>query len=219
MEDFPVRGMYASAAELRLEDAIARAEFAQLCANKDAAVQYEAILATLHEAREHPELFLGDAVHHVATDRAEFAERAAIADLAVRLRLSETTIRMQAMRAADLRGRTPTIWAHFRAGDISVGNATVTAELAATLPIEVCAAFEAALIEAARSLPTPRFRDRARRVREKLDPHPLAERHALAREQRRVWFEADRDGMCWLTARACQVVCVSGHRRVVRGRG
>jgi hypothetical protein len=33
-----------------------------------------------------------------------------------------------------------------------------------------------------------------------LDPQSLAERHRRAQEERRVWFEPDRDGMCWLTA-------------------
>ena len=185
---------------MRLEFAIARAEFAQLCVNKDAALQWDAILATLQEAREHPELFLGDALHHVATDGVDFAERAAVADLAVRLRVSENMIRVQAMRAADLRGRAPLVWAWFCEGEVSVGNATVVAEVAATLPFQVCGQFDAAVVEAARTLSTPRFREKARRVREQLHPHTLTERHTAAREERRVWVEADRDGMCWLSA-------------------
>ena len=84
---------------------------------------------------------------------------------------------------------------------VSVGNAAVTAEFAATLPLgAVCVAFDDALRDAARELPTPRFRERVRRIREQLDPQSLTERHHHAREERRVWFEADRDGMCWLTA-------------------
>jgi hypothetical protein len=200
MEELLVRGQYGSPAEMRLEFAIARAEFAQLCVNKDAALQWDAILATLQEAHDHPELFLGDALHHVATDRVEFAERVAIADLAVRLRQTENTIRVQAMRAADLRSRTRSVWAWFCEGEVSLGNATVIAELAATLPVEVCGAFDAALVEAARTLSTPRFREKARRVRDQLNPQSLTERHTLARTARRVWFEADRDGMCWLSA-------------------
>ena len=201
MEKVLVSGLNDADAEVRVEFAIARAEVAQRSVNIASAALYSAIEATLREARECPELYLGAAVHHVATDRVEFAERAAVADLAVRLRLSENTVRMQGFRAMQLRRRTPSIWAAFRDGVVSVGNATVTAELAATLPVgAVCTAFDDALLDAARELSTPRFRERARRIREQLDPQTLTERHRAAREERRVWFEADRDGMCWLTA-------------------
>jgi len=198
-------------ADVRLEFAIARAEVASQSVNIASAALWSGIEATLREARECPELYLGSATHHVAThrvasdrvasDRVEFAERAAVADLAVRLHLSENTVRMYGFRASQLRQRTPSIWEAFRDGDVSVGNATVAAEFAATLPVgAVCVAFDDALLDAARELSTPRFRERARRIREQLDPHPLSERHRAAREERRVWFEADRDGMCWLTA-------------------
>jgi hypothetical protein len=188
-------------ADVRLEFAIARAEVAQSSVNFASAALWAGIEATLREARECPELYLGAATHHVATDRVEFAERAAAADLAVRLRMSESTVRLQGLRASQLRRRTPSIWAAFRDGDVSVGNATVTAELAATLPVgAVCVAFDDALLGAAREMSTPRFRDRARGVREQLDPQSLTVRHRAAREERRVWLEPDRDGMCWLTA-------------------
>ncbi len=190
-----------SADEFYLVDVLARAEFAQRCANTDAALQYEAILATLRQARRHPELYLGP---RAATDPddgdPEFAERAAVADLAVRLRLPENTIRTQALRAVDLQQRAPKIWTYFRNGDVSVGNATVVAEFAATLPTAVCSEFEEELLTPAQELPTPRFREKARRLRDMLDPIPLADRHEQARQHRRVWFEADHDGMCWINA-------------------
>ncbi|MDP9026595.1 MAG: HNH endonuclease [Actinomycetota bacterium] len=201
MEKVLVRALDEADADVRLEFALARAEVASRAVNIASAAQYAAIEATLREARECPELYLGAAVHRVATDRVEFAERAAAADLAVRLRMSENTVRIQGLRAEMLRERTPSIWSAFREGDVSVGNATVAAELVADLPHgAVCTAFDDELLAAARELPTPRFRERARRVREQLDPQTLGARHRLAREERRVWFEADRDGMCWLTA-------------------
>jgi hypothetical protein len=201
MEKVLVRGCNEASVDVRLEWGIARAEVAQRSVNMASAAQYSAVEATLREAREHPELYLGDAVHHAATDRFEFAERAAVADLAMRLRLSESTVRIQAFRATQLRRRAPSIWAAFRDGDVSVGNATVTAELVAVLPLgAVCTAFDDALLDAARDMSTPRFRERARRIREQLDPHTMTERHRRARDERRVWFEPDRDGMCWLTA-------------------
>jgi hypothetical protein len=130
----------------------------------------------------------------------EFAVRAAVADLAVRLRMSESTVRVHAQRAEQLQALAPTIWALFRDGDISVGNATVVAELAPTLPVEACPAFDDGLRKLACELTTPRFRERARRLRETLDPQPVTVRHEAAREERRVWLDADRDGMCWMGA-------------------
>lgn len=205
MEKVLVSALNDGDADVRLEFALARAEVALRAVNIASAAQFAAIEATLREARECPELYLGNAVHHVgadrSTDRVEFAERAAVADLAVRLRLPENTVRIQGLRATVLRRRTPSIWSAFHEGEVSVGNATVAAELVTTLPPgAVCTAFDDALLAAARDLPTPRFRERARRVREQLDPQSLTERHRLAREERRVWFEADRDGMCWLSA-------------------
>ncbi|CAN5498092.1 HNH endonuclease signature motif containing protein [soil metagenome] len=209
MEKVLLSGLNEANADVRLELVIARAEVAQRSVDMASAAQYSAIEATLREAREHPELYLGDAVRdgvrgavrHAAADRVEFAERAAVADLAVRLRLPENAIRTQALRATLLRRRAPSIWAAFRDGEVSVGNATVTAELAQTLPLgAVCTAFDDALLASARELSTPRFRERARRIREQLDPQSLTERHRAAMEERRVWFEPDRDGMCWLTA-------------------
>jgi hypothetical protein len=84
MEKVLVSVLNETDANVRLEFAIARAEVALRAVNIASAAQYSAIEATLREARECPELYLGDAVHHVATDRVEFAERAAVADLAVR---------------------------------------------------------------------------------------------------------------------------------------
>ena len=71
-----------------------------------------------------------------------------MADLAMRLRLSENTVCVRGLRASVLRRRTPWIWVAFRDGEVSVGNAT--AELAATLPVgAVCVAFDDALLAAA----------------------------------------------------------------------
>lgn len=191
--------------DARLEFAIARAEVAARSVNAATAAQFEGIAAALREAREFPELYLpprdgSQLSSRERAERSEFAVRSAVADLAVRLRVPEVTIRSRGLCAEMLQRRTPLLWTLFRDGDIPVGNANTTADLAATLPASVCAAFEAAVLNPAQHLSTPRFRDRARRVRERLDPQPLTVRHQVAREQRRVWFEPDRDGMCWLGA-------------------
>jgi len=198
MEKGPVSALNEARAEVRLEFALARAEVAQRQASWAAADLLDGIDRVLTEARESPELFVSAAFR--GSDAVEFAERSAVADLAVRLRLSEATVRLLAGRAEALRSL-PAIASRLREGDVSVPNAHTAADLAATLPPgSARIAFDDALARAARELAPPRFRQRARRVRDELDPRPTVERHAEARAGRFVAVEHDRDGMSWLTA-------------------
>jgi hypothetical protein len=187
-------------ADVRIEFAVARAEFAQSSATRAHAEQLAAISATLAEARAFPEVFLGSAI--VAPSEAvEFAERAAVADLATRLLLSEVTVRAQGHQADTLMLRMPRLWAAFREGDVSSANAIVATEIVLTLEQpEQWEAFEAAVLVAAQNLPPARFRNRARAARERVTPEQLAERHRRAADERRVWMESGLDGMAWLTA-------------------
>jgi hypothetical protein len=183
--------------DVRVELGMARAEFAARASIRAYADQLVAIDATLREAREFPEVFVGIDQAGLP-DSVEFSERAAIADLAVRLASSEQTIRAQANEAAMLMERAPKLWWAFRDGAVSIPNARAVAELIATLPAETCAAFEDAVLDAAGRLAPARFRARARVVRERLHSEALAERHRRSAEDRRVHFEADLDGMAWL---------------------
>ncbi len=201
--------------EVRVEWGMARAETARRAAAIAAAEQFAAIAEILAEAREHPEIFLGQALHHVPTDAADFAERSAVADLAIRLQLSESVVRNQGAQAMVLRTRTPRVWQAFRDGEIPLANAGVVAEVVLTLPEApgLSEAFDAAVVDGARRMTTPRLRERVRVIRERLHPETLAERNGRAREQRRVWLEADRDGMCWLSA---LLPAESGQRAMAR---
>lgn len=190
----------ASAAEVRVDFGMARAEVAQRTASAAHAEQLAAIDATLREARAFPEIFVGPSGDAMNPEAVEFAERAAVADLAVRLGLAEQTIRAQANEAELLIHRCPNLWFAFREGDIATPNARVIAELVATLPSEAWAAFEAGLLGTASTLAPARFRAKARTVRERLLPEAAAERHERRAGERRVWVEPDLDGMCWLTA-------------------
>ncbi|MGS0014513.1 hypothetical protein ACUOIJ_24945, partial [Escherichia coli] len=76
----------------------------------------------------------GRTVAAVRRDRLDMAERAAVAEIAVRLRLAEQTVRTRAAHAAVLRERCPGIWAAFTDGLVSERHAIETARLAATLP-------------------------------------------------------------------------------------
>ena len=69
-----------------------RAEFAARSGIRAHAEQLWAIKLTLDEGRTFPEIFVGPALAH-EKDAVEFAERAAAADLAVRLSISEYAVR------------------------------------------------------------------------------------------------------------------------------
>lgn len=179
--------------------ALDRATQARRRASADEADLWSAIAQTLTDAREHPEVWLS-AFRGTDTERVEFAIRSAVADLAARLRLAENTIRTYGRRAEILRNDLPLVWARFARGDVPATIASTTAELAESLPVEVRSEFDAALVESAATQSPARFRDRSRRLRDRLHPVPLSERHADAAEARRVWVTDDLDGMSWLTA-------------------
>ncbi|MCU1409395.1 MAG: hypothetical protein JWR04_102 [Rhodoglobus sp.] len=177
---------------------MAEAEVAQRTIWRASAELFRAADAVLRDAVRHPEVYVDE--QNLRGDVTEFAVRAAVADLAVRLNLAESTVRDYAHIAATLRERLPTLWAWFREGEVSTQNARAAAELAVELPLECWPAFDEQLLGPARTLAPARFRVKARALREKLHTIPLAERKAAAALQRRVWSEHDRDGMGWLYA-------------------
>jgi hypothetical protein len=67
-----------------------------------------------------------------------------------------------------------------------------------TLPDEDQHAFEEQLLAVARRLPVGRFRDRARRLRERQHPESIVTRTRTALAERRTYWEPDADGMAWL---------------------
>jgi hypothetical protein len=187
-------------ADVRVEFGIARAEVAQAAANRALAEQWAASHDVLDEARLDPSLFVDPQFELSPAQRIDYAVRAAAADLAVRLSLSETTVRSQAADAATLRGRLPRLWARFREGEVSPANARSAADLARSLPDDpaLASAFDAAVSEIAGQAPA-RFRARARVLRERIHSVALAERSRAAAETRGVWLDADIDGMAFLS--------------------
>jgi hypothetical protein len=184
--------------DVRLEFGIARAEVAHAAIARAQAEQLSAIAATLREARDFPELYVGPS--QLGPTAVEFAERAAIADLAVRLNLAESTVRAQAFEADTLRTLTPRLWQAFREGEVSAANASTVAALCIGLTDAACQTFEAKLLHPAATLAPARFRAMARAIRERLVAEAPAERHERAAETRRVILEPDVDGMAWLHA-------------------
>ncbi|MCJ1708028.1 HNH endonuclease signature motif containing protein [Microbacterium sp. VKM Ac-2923] len=70
----------------------------------------------------------------VRRDRRDMAERAAVAEIATRLLLSEQTVRIRAAHADVLQTRCPDVWAAFAEGRISERHAVDSARLATSLP-------------------------------------------------------------------------------------
>lgn len=187
--------------DVRIDIALAAAEFEQRSVNAHHASTLVAIHTVLDEARLSPEVFLGHDASRFNRDHVEFAERAAIADLAVRLAVSENTIRAYEQQAVTMIARTPVTWQKFRWGDVSPANARAVAEFAASLPDDAdSAAFDAAVAELATRLAPARFRAFARRKREQLVASTAASLHVSAASERRVVFEPDLDGMAWISA-------------------
>lgn len=139
----------------------------------------------------------------VRRDRIDMAERAAVAEIAVRLRISEQTVRVRAHQAAVLQERCPDTWAAFARGETSERHATETARLADSLPDDASdawAAFDAGAAERARRLPPSRFAVAARALRERVHRESLEMRHRRAARDRGVWLTAELDGMSTLSA-------------------
>lgn len=185
-------------AETRVAFGMAEAEVAQRVQWRAAAEVFRAIEVTLREAAAHPEVFID--APFLRGDVTEFAERAAAADLAVRLSMAEGTVRTYGAVAATLRERLPSVWAYFVEGEISPQNAREASSAVIELPDAAWAAFDAAILDPARTLAPARFRAKARALREQLHTRPPEERRKSAESERRVWRELDRDGMGWLHA-------------------
>lgn len=180
----------------RIEWAIGEAQFELAAVARAQAAAMATAARIVREATEHPEVFVLDPT---AADAVEFATRAAVAELAVQLCVTESVIRTWVRHVEVLRERTPQAWELFREGELSVANARITAELAGPLPPEAWAEFERAVVRN-RALSSPRFATRMRRHAARLDAATLTERHARARADRRVYLEPTADGMAWLTA-------------------
>lgn len=189
--------------DVRIDNALAAAEFEQRAANSHHAALLVAIHSVLEEARFSPEVFVGDHASRFDREHVEFAERAAISDLAVRLAMSENTVRAHESQVVTMLTRTPATWEKFRWGEVSPANARTVAVLAAALPEgdeAAFASFDAAVADHATRLAPARFTSYARRQRERVASDSATERHESRLCERRVVFEPDVDGMAWLSA-------------------
>jgi hypothetical protein len=206
--------------ESRIDFAIARAEFAGRDMARAAARRLFAIHETVCEARENPGVFIpSDRLQE--RDAVEFAVRAAVADLATALHVSQAMVRNQAVEAETLLTRLPATWAGLWEGEISYPCARAVLEHTAGLPDDgseeaagVWAEYDRKLAERATVLPPARLREHARRLAEKLAAEPLQTRHDRAVKDRRVWVEAAPDAMAWVGAFLPAAAAIGGMARV-----
>lgn len=147
----------------------------------------------------------GRSVAAVRRDRADLAERAAAAEIAVHLRLAEQTVRTRVGHARTLQARCGLAWRAFLDGRISESHAIRIARLADSLPDdrEAWTAFDTGATERAERaerLTPSSFDTAARALREKVHAESIEERHRRAALDRGVWLTAELDGMATLTA-------------------
>jgi len=150
---------------------------------------------TLDRAWHDPRGRTSDAVRR---DRVDLAERAAVAEIAVRLHLSEQTVRVRAAHARTLITGCPRLWAAFGEGELSERHAIDAARMASTLPAgdtEAFRRFDDEVFSLAVALTPAKFAVAARAVRERVHAESLKARHRRAAEDRGVWMTAELDGM------------------------
>ncbi|MEO8907291.1 MAG: AsnC family protein, partial [Microbacteriaceae bacterium] len=92
-----------------------------------------AIHATVAEAWEFPVVFVGPG-DDTDPERIDFAVRAAVAELATSLGVSEQTIRARLHEAGILHTRLRTVWTQFCEGEIPYPNVRVIIEHSVGLP-------------------------------------------------------------------------------------
>lgn len=196
-------------------DVMAGLEEAHARARVLIADQYRMIAELLGDAERDPDPWVGPdptldaawqdprgrSVAEVRRDRRDLALRAAACDVAMRLRMSETTVRAKANTADTLMTRCPRVWGMFQGGAISEQNARIVASAAASLPDEavVWEAFDAQVANSARVLAPGKLRVRVRVVRDRVHPESIDVRHTRAAEDRYVQVDDGDDAMSTMT--------------------
>ncbi len=208
------RALDETRADDRVDVALARAEVAAWQVQRLEAERMAAVVTVIREARHSPHVYVIPRDEPTPRDVA-FAVEAAIADIAVRLSLSEGTVTALVRRGKLLLERAPSVWNVFREGEISALNAACVADVLESLPVDPKAdgRVAARALELAALVPT-RFRERLRAFRDRVHPEAQRERHERARAARRAWLDHDVDGMAWLGVHLTSVDAETAWQRV-----
>ena len=144
-------------------------------------------------------------------DEHKIARRTIVTETACLTRTSERTIEHQLDEARFLSSHAPATLDALSRGEISYRHATALLDEIRTIPDEDQAAFEEKMLPVAKTRPVGRFKDRARRLRERLHPESIVTRSKDALTERRTFWEAAADGMGWLhwygTAEQTKAAC------------
>lgn len=175
-------------------------------ANRLAALRSERIVEALEMARRHPEIYTHDA------DPA-MAERSAVLDIALRLRLSEDQVRSLHSTARWAMTHLPELWARARSGFASMRAVGQVVTLSTPItpaidaPPEIADAADAvfAKIDHAASewvlvCPPEAFRRRVKKLVDTVSGESAARRHTRAMADREVVSTPVGDGMTWIGA-------------------
>ncbi|MDR2997892.1 MAG: HNH endonuclease [Microbacterium sp.] len=194
-----------SAAEMLgfLLDDVSVAEFE---VNRQAALRVERMLEVCETARRCPDVYVLDA-------DPEMAERGVIADLALRLRVSEVQVRADVANGRTAKALLPQLWGRARAGfaamrlvEYTIGEAQLL-QPAAGCPDETQAATDAAIAEldrraaewVLRCSPVA-YRRRVRKFIVSVLGDTASRRHTRAMADRKVRSTPAGDGMSWVAA-------------------
>ncbi|MDP3952188.1 DUF222 domain-containing protein, partial [Microbacterium sp.] len=174
-------------------------------------------------ARRNPEVY----VPGTGKDALAQAERAAIFDIALRLRCSEDYVRGVLFTAEQAMAHLPLLWQQAKDGFVSmylVGRtvgalARVRADFGASedelaLEREAMRLIDQAAAEWALSCPPAAFLRRLRTLVDRLDPVGAAERHTRKVRDRRVVVQEDEDGMSWFMAYIPTIEAIAAKRRL-----
>lgn len=206
-----------------VESALDDLQCADIDLNRYAANRAARIADAVAMARRNPEVYvLGE-----GKDAVEQAERAAILDIALRLKASEDYVRGVLFVAEEAMAHLPTLWFHARDGFVSMYLVarTVGALLKVRAPAHGTDEERHAECEAMRQIdeaasewiftcPPAAFLRRLRKLVDKLDPIGGEVRHTRALRDRRVVVGDDRDGMSWFSAYLPTAEALAAKRRL-----
>ncbi|BDZ54116.1 HNH endonuclease signature motif containing protein [Agromyces marinus] len=129
----------------------------------------------------------------------DLATRSFVAELATVLVAPEATAGRLAADAGRLVGPRADTLAALAAGAVGVAHVRSMLELTRDLPADVAADLEQRALADAGSRTSIAFRQRVRRLRERLHPESLASRRRRAADERRIHLDPAPDGMAWLS--------------------
>lgn len=143
-------------------------------------------------------------------------KRELIFDIAVRLRVSEPAAeRLIAESKRLVHALLPT-HAVLATGEISYRHAQVIIDESYGMDDPLATELEAVLLPAAKELTVAKFKEFARKLRERLHPGGMDERHRSAVDKRTVTLDFDRDGMALLAAYLPAEIAMAAHDRLTR---